>query len=165
MNNGIGIYVSENSKPKLKNGHNYICYNSSYNLYNNTRFDIEAQKNFWGTQDVDSISLLIYDFYDDPSKGKVYFEPIWVPRKEILLTIQGEKGKPIDLIKIIEFILSKKSEICLNIYDVSGRKMRIINKNLEPGTHRLKINNLKKGTYFIDTKVNGIRRRFKVLKI
>ncbi|MEN3045021.1 MAG: T9SS type A sorting domain-containing protein, partial [Candidatus Hydrothermales bacterium] len=65
----------------------------------------------------------------------------------------------------IEFILDKKSEISLNIYDVSGRKIKTINKSLESGIHRLKINNLKKGTYFIDAKVNGIKRRFKVLKI
>ncbi|MEN3043741.1 MAG: NosD domain-containing protein [Candidatus Hydrothermales bacterium] len=174
MNNKIGIYISENSKPKLKNGHNYICYNLNYNLYNDTRFDIEAQRNWWGTQNVDSISLLIYDFYDDPLKGKVYFEPIWVPRKEILSNIQGEKGRVTELIKInsisfknieIEFILDRKSEIYINIYDASGKKIKSINKSLDLGTHKLKINNLKRGVYFIDVEVNGIKNRFKVLKI
>ncbi|MEO0260584.1 MAG: T9SS type A sorting domain-containing protein, partial [candidate division WOR-3 bacterium] len=174
MNNKIGIYVDENSKPKLKNGKNYICYNSEYNLYNNTIFDIEAQRNYWGTENRDSISLFIYDFYDDQSKGIVYFEPIWVPEKEILSGIQGDKEKIIDFIKIntiskknfeIEIILNKNSEISLKVYDVSGRKIKEIERKLNSGTHKLEIDNLKKGIYFLEIGIGEKKKKYKILKI
>ncbi|MEN3045503.1 MAG: NosD domain-containing protein [Candidatus Hydrothermales bacterium] len=122
VNNKIGIYVDENSKPDLRNGYSYICHNLHYNLYNNTRFDLEAYMNWWGTLNKDSISLLIYDFFDDTSKGIVNFEPIWIPNIKVSSGIQVEqieKEKTVDLVKInnvafryieIELTLSKNQK-------------------------------------------------------
>ena len=39
-------------------------------------FDINATNNYWSTIDISEISERIYDYYDDPSLGIVYFEPI-----------------------------------------------------------------------------------------
>ena len=174
MNNKIGIYVDENSRPRLKNGKNFICFNNLYNLYNNTIYDIEAQRNWWGTENEDSISLLIYDFYDDSAKGKVYFKPIWVP-KENISGIQGYEEIKEEFIRLkntifrnsaeIEIISFKDSKISLKIYDVCGRKIKEIEENIKKGKNKFKISGLKKGVYFIEVKFNEKLKRFKIIKI
>jgi len=161
-------------KTKIKNGKNYICFNSLYNLYNNTIYDIEAQRNWWGTENEDSISLLIYDFYDDSAKGKVYFKPIWVP-KENISGIQGYEEIKEEFIRLkntifrnsaeIEIISFKDSKISLKIYDVCGRKIKEIEENIKKGKNKFKISGLKKGVYFIEVKFNEKLKRFKIIKI
>jgi len=38
--------------------------------------DVDASNNWWGTADEDSISEIIYDYYDDWSLGKIIYKPI-----------------------------------------------------------------------------------------
>lgn len=177
MENEIGIYVDQNAQPKLKNGHNYICYNNLYNLYNNTSFDIDAKHNWWGTTNKDSITLFIYDFFDDSTKGIVYFEPVWIPKGSYASGgIQGNENKNlIESVNLkntifrkfaeLEVILPEKSKFELKIYDIAGRKIREVEKSLDSGIYRFKIENLKKGVYFIEVKTEKIERKFKIIKI
>jgi hypothetical protein len=174
MKNKIGIYIDENSTPRLKNGKNHICFNNLYNLYNNTIYDVEAQMNWWGTKNKDSISLLIYDFYDDSTKGKVYFEPIWFP-KENISGVQGYEEIKGEFVKLkntifrnfaeIEIISFKDSKLLLKIYDVSGRKVKEIEENIKKGKNKFKISGLKKGVYFIEVNFNEKLKKFKIIKI
>jgi hypothetical protein len=175
MQNKIGIYVNENSKPRLKNGYNYICSNLAYNLYNNTIFDIDARMNYWGTQNYDSISLFIYDFYDDSTKGIVNFIPIWVPKEYSFGGIQdydfknyGEDIiiKSLNFEKSIEIkiVLHYNSFVELNIYNVIGRKLKEIKGEFKEGIYKFKIEDLKKGIYFVEVKTLKNKKRFKVVK-
>jgi len=45
-------------------------------IYNNTRADIDATGNCWGTDDLTAIADSIFDASDDPTKGTVAFDPI-----------------------------------------------------------------------------------------
>jgi len=38
--------------------------------------DVDASNNWWGTADEDSISGIIYDYYDDWTLGRIIYEPI-----------------------------------------------------------------------------------------
>nr|QNO49672.1 hypothetical protein PLAOKDGB_00001 [Methanosarcinales archaeon ANME-2c ERB4] len=49
--------------------------NSEYNIYNAHSSDITAPNNWWGTTDTDAINDSIYDHYDAPSCGIVYYNP------------------------------------------------------------------------------------------
>jgi hypothetical protein len=49
--------------------------NSEYNIYNAHSSDITAPNNWWGTTDTDAIDDNIYDHYDAPSYGIVYYNP------------------------------------------------------------------------------------------
>jgi hypothetical protein len=46
------------------------------NIENHATLDIAAQDNWWGTTDTRAIEQKIWDNHDDPSKGKVNYEPI-----------------------------------------------------------------------------------------
>ncbi|MFH1840311.1 MAG: NosD domain-containing protein [Nanoarchaeota archaeon] len=45
-----------------------------YEVYNDQSGDFYAQYNYWNSNDPDEISSKIYDYYDDPSLGIVYFD-------------------------------------------------------------------------------------------
>ncbi|MDI6839576.1 MAG: DUF1565 domain-containing protein [bacterium] len=82
-NTNYGVYIDGKSTPNLgdknanKESRNVIYGNSKYDVYNNTANTIWAQRNYWGTMDLDTIRAHIYDYYDNPALGKVIFEPIW----------------------------------------------------------------------------------------
>ncbi len=70
--NGGGIYL--NSVPPNIN-YNNIFNNTLFDTYPEVIFDVDAKNNWWGTTDKDSISAHIYDYWDDITLGKVYYEP------------------------------------------------------------------------------------------
>jgi hypothetical protein len=58
--------------------HNNIYNNSDYALYNHNEHgtpDLDAKDNWWGTADPAEIADLIYDWFDDPSRGVVDYDP------------------------------------------------------------------------------------------
>ncbi|MDI6839604.1 MAG: alpha/beta fold hydrolase [bacterium] len=82
-NTSYGVYIDERSQPNLgdknanKESRNVIHNNSKYDVYNNTPNTIWAQRNYWGTMDLDEIKTHIFDYYDNSALGKVIFEPLW----------------------------------------------------------------------------------------
>jgi hypothetical protein len=131
--------------------------------------------NYWGTQNYDSISLFIYDFYDDSTKGIVNFIPIWVPKEYSFGGIQDydfkNYGEDI-IIKSLNFEKSIEIKIALpynsfvelNIYNVIGRKLKEIKGEFKEGIYKFKIEDLKKGIYFVEVKTLKNKKRFKVVK-
>jgi parallel beta-helix repeat protein len=72
-NNGFGIRIDESPDVLISN--NDIYSNYGYNLENKDYFNITAENNWWGTINITEIQEGIYDYYDDPRKGIVDFEP------------------------------------------------------------------------------------------
>ncbi|HLC72535.1 MAG TPA: right-handed parallel beta-helix repeat-containing protein [Candidatus Nanoarchaeia archaeon] len=73
--NAFGIYVDGTARNN-NYSYNYILNSINYSFYYNDRYDnISAENNCWGTSLRRKISDSIYDYYDDPTKGIVYFEP------------------------------------------------------------------------------------------
>ncbi|HOY32301.1 MAG TPA: right-handed parallel beta-helix repeat-containing protein [Bacteroidales bacterium] len=73
---GIGIYLDGTSAPVIGNDTSFtnnIYNNGGYEIYNNSTSNIQARYNFWGTSDSAMITNLIYDRFDNPAKGIVFF--------------------------------------------------------------------------------------------
>ena len=63
MSNGVAV----------GNSWHYNFYNDKF--YNDKLDDVNAENNYWGTDNSTIIAESIYDKSDDPSKGAVDFEP------------------------------------------------------------------------------------------
>jgi hypothetical protein len=78
-----GIYVTFTSYPvypQLTLNYNNICNNMGFQLYNNFEQGspyLNAENNWWGTPIESEIQNMIFDWFDDSSKGIVDFNP-WV---------------------------------------------------------------------------------------
>ncbi|MDZ7360373.1 MAG: T9SS type A sorting domain-containing protein, partial [candidate division KSB1 bacterium] len=53
----------------------YAEVTDKYAFYNDGTATIYAKSNYWGTTDLNTIRRTIYDFSDNPQKGRVIFEP------------------------------------------------------------------------------------------
>ena len=95
-----GIVIEGDSSPVIENNTITDCYNgfvfhhysgglpkvNKNNVYENRYSNIsqgeggmgsiEAANNWWGTADIREIEANIHDYYDDPSLGKVNYEPM-----------------------------------------------------------------------------------------
>lgn len=84
-----GVTIQQSARPNLGKiehgivniGRNVIMNNSNngvyYNLYNNTAENIDAENNFWGTFDLDSVEMCIFHYPDNSSLGTVDYVPIY----------------------------------------------------------------------------------------
>lgn len=76
-----GFYLSGGSTGNIIKDNNIMSNGKAaeggwhYNFYNEQSNDVEAEDNYWGTDNTTAISESIYDPNDDPTKGTVYFEP------------------------------------------------------------------------------------------
>lgn len=76
---GIHIYIDSTSQPIIGgaegDGNRFLnlADKEDYVIYNNSPNDINAMYNFWQTGP-DMIDSLIYDYYDDPTKGIVHYD-------------------------------------------------------------------------------------------
>ncbi len=82
---------------------------NGYTLYNNSSETINARNNYWYTLDSITIEQKIYDFYDDFTKGIIYYQPFL--REPI-----GIEEKKINKLK--------------EIYDIQGRRISKIRKGI-----------------------------------
>ncbi len=76
VNNDMGIGIVPTASPSLRIEKNNIYDNDVINITNPTGADIAAQNNWWGTTDIDEIETKIHHYNDDPSLGKVNYQPI-----------------------------------------------------------------------------------------
>jgi len=131
-NNGGGI-VCEGSAPIIN--HNNIHNNSSYNIYvkTNSTENINAQNNWWGINEKDSIEVYIYDYWDDITLSKVIYEPfltsLYVPVELISFTFKIFSNS----IKIIWETVSETNnygfEIEKSIDSINFRKIGFVKGN------------------------------------
>ncbi len=80
-----GIYLYNDAQPDLGGGNRgsvgqnrflgFTATANKYAIYNNGAASVFARYNFWETSIASVISDNIYDYYDNPSKGIVYFDP------------------------------------------------------------------------------------------
>lgn len=58
--------------------HNEIYNNKSGALRNQSRENIDATENWWGTNEEDEIVSQIFDYFQDSTKGVVEFKPFLI---------------------------------------------------------------------------------------
>jgi hypothetical protein len=152
-NLSYGIYIEDEAEPEISK-HNFIYGSGLFDVYNNTEEDIDAEENYWGTMNVDSVRAHIYDYYDDGSLGEVEILPLWdgdrglggtmsSGRDDIPLvySLKSIKPNPFEDKATIHFSLAKPGNVSLCIYDVSGRLVRILcNEKKEAGAYNVRWN-------------------------
>ena len=150
----------------------------SYAVYNNTPNYILAEGNWWGTNDEDSIALIIWDFYDDNNLGIVDYKPF---RQYELAGEKIEGGVQVNLENgIREYNLHvptivagndiyvsytipddntinrTETKVHIEIYDITGRLFKQLKFIESCGTRKYHLNcdNLTAGVYFIYFRAN-----------
>jgi len=121
--------------------HNDIFQNLPFNIYNDGISDINAENNWWGNSNRDSIILKIYDSNDDFALGTVDYEP-WVDepfsfigREDIVISefvLSQNYPNPFNPKTTISYQIPKSSYVKLTIYDINGRLIETLvaeNKN------------------------------------
>jgi parallel beta-helix repeat protein len=72
-----GIFLNNYNAPEIHQ--NNISHNGEQGLYllrNQQSDDIQAQNNWWGTDDMGQIGSLIWDVHDNTGLGEVFLDPI-----------------------------------------------------------------------------------------
>jgi len=87
--------------------------------------DVNAQNNYWGTTDTDSIDAWIWDYYDDFDLGIVYYEPFEttpiVDAPGFLYQVEFNPPPPIGCeIDTFNLIFSKPMDISIQPYVTFG---------------------------------------------
>ena len=75
---------------------NTLVGNTPYQFTNNWNvYDVNATGNFWGTTEPITIAQQIYDFYDNPENGKVFWDPyLTMPSHEAPAIVSNVEVKP-----------------------------------------------------------------------
>ncbi|MBI4721681.1 MAG: T9SS type A sorting domain-containing protein [Candidatus Stahlbacteria bacterium] len=146
-------------------------YATGYAVYNNSTKNIPAYHNYWGTASADTIAMKIWDYYDDFTKGKVYYEPFavnpydfGVEEREILKQVQNDRleiyPNPSFGNAVIKYGLPNKTYISLKLYNLSGRLVKTIHSGTQAaGYYKISLSrvrgpDLPEGIYFIQLKSN-----------
>ncbi|NHZ86811.1 MAG: hypothetical protein GWP19_13205 [Planctomycetia bacterium] len=77
-NSNYGIYCDNSSHPVIGNAPsttNDIFGNGTFNVYVTGKDNIDARYNYWGTTEETQIKARIYDKYDNPNSGEVFYSP------------------------------------------------------------------------------------------
>ncbi len=77
-NSKYGLYVGNSSHPTIGNAlgaTNDIYGNGTYDIYVAGADNINARYNYWGTTNEAQIKARIYDKYDNPNSGEVFYSP------------------------------------------------------------------------------------------
>lgn len=75
LNNKEVIGIKEAYRFKFKNNNMFYNYGKQDIVVNHTNVDLLIDSNYWGNNDSLTISNLIFDYYDNPSLGKLNFLP------------------------------------------------------------------------------------------
>lgn len=159
-------------------GENYIYDNGNegitYALYNNTPQDINAQYNYWGTTNLDSVEMVIIHQTDDPSLGFVDYIPILNPlgAEEIPKQYNAQKviqnifPNPMNMegyIHLNEDIIAGKS-IKYEILNLRGNAIRKGNVIAENALVRIEVSTIETGVYFLKVK-SGARMEIRTFVV
>lgn len=159
---GLYIYIDSTSQPVIggapDKGNRFLnAAARDYVIYNNSPNDIDATWNFWETSP-SMIDSLIFDYYDDPSKGIVHYDHS---------TDVGEKESPTEpfalrsnLVKdILHVSLSRGSTgelVQLALFDASGR--RVYSKLVSEPEIDIDVSRFPRGVYFVSVRSRESRR-------
>ncbi|GAH43362.1 unnamed protein product, partial [marine sediment metagenome] len=170
-NNGIGIYLICEISDLQIGSCNEFDHNFGYHMYNDTPDSVDATENYWYPAEPESIALYIYDYYDDPNLGVVWFKP----------TAGGFAGGPqgygdaqLEKIKVsfgsnptthfaINYSLPSTQDVNISVYDVTGRLVSREDEKKEKGSYNLVINNLPNGVYFVKFKASELEIERKII--
>lgn len=78
-NEQYGVYLQGTSNPNIGNDPVLTCDlfgNTLYDVYNETASNRNFLHNFWNSTDSTYIDTRIWDKYDDPARGYIYFMPV-----------------------------------------------------------------------------------------
>jgi len=155
---GRYIYIDSTSQPVIggasDKGNRFLNLTDKedYVIYNNSPNDINAMYNFWQTGP-DMIDSLIFDYYDDPTKGIVHYDHY---------TDVEEKKSPTqpfalrsNLVKdVLHVSLSRESTgglVQLALFDASGR--RVHSQSISGSQAAIDVSGLPRGIYFISARI------------
>ncbi len=156
------IYIGTSSDSALIDSNN--IYAIGYVVYNNFSFDIDARNNYWGTASNDTIDMKIWDFYDDSTRGIVYYEPFLsepldfgieehkpqVTSHKLQVEVYPNPFTQKTAIKLLSysngFCEQATRKASIQIYDLSGRLISSYLINQNPITIG---KTLKAGIYFL----------------
>lgn len=150
---GIYIYIDSTSQPVIggapDKGNRFLnAAARDYVIYNDSPNDINVMYNFWQTGP-DMIDSLIFDYYDDPTKGIVHYDHS---------TDVEEKKSPTqpfalrsNLVKdVLHVSLSRGSTgglVQLALFDASGR--RVHSQSISGSQAAIDVSGLPRGVYFV----------------
>ncbi|MCK4396999.1 right-handed parallel beta-helix repeat-containing protein [candidate division WOR-3 bacterium] len=154
-NRDYGVYITDDAAPDLGGmGHNYIYGSGLYDLYNNTDNTIMAKRNYWGTMNIDTVEVHIYDYYYDNSLCIVEIEPLWEGEGErgtggamssgegitpLIYSLKTASPNPFVNNTTIAYSIAKPGNVSLYIYDISGRLVKtLIDENKDAGVYKEK---------------------------
>lgn len=137
-----------------------------YDFYNNTRDSIKAENNYWGTTNLDSIEAHIFHKPDLDTLGRVDYLPIRTVTSvynNSTSLVNGFKlydayPNPFNPTTNISFEVSKKMNVVVNIYDLTGKLIQtLFNGVKEPGRYEIQFNatQLSSGMYFYKIEADG----------
>ncbi len=165
---GRYIYIDSTSHPVIggapdkSNRFLNLGDKEDYVIYNDSPYDIDATWNFWQTGP-DMIDSLIFDYYDDPTKGIVHYDNF---------TDVEEKESPTqpfalrsNLVKdILHISLSgsyTQEAVDLALFDASGRK--VYSKLVSEPEIDIDVSRFPRGVYFISARIEEERINRKVI--
>ncbi len=150
---GRYIYIDSTSQPVIggapDKGNRFLnAAARDYVIYNGSPYDIDATWNFWQTGP-SMIDSLIFDYYDDPTKGIIHYDHS---------TDVEEKKSPTqpfalrsNLVKdVLHVSLSRGSTgglVQLALFDASGR--RVHSQSISGSQAAIDVSGLPRGVYFV----------------
>ncbi len=169
--NRIGLYMEEDCGDLRIGACNEFNHNFVYHIYNDTPDSVDATENYWYPAEPESIALYIYDYYDDPNLGVVWFEPI---AGGFAGGPQGYSDAQLEKIKVsfgsnptthftINYSLPSTQNVDISVYDVTGRLVSREDEKKEKGIYNLAINNLPSGVYFVKFKASEFATERKIV--
>jgi len=168
------LFIDGFEEIELKNNKNSFLPYSGYAIYNNTPFDINAERNYFGTSDIDSVEKLIFHKPDDSTKGFVDYLPLWIPEgDEEISGIQSKDSEikeelisvPVLQVNNLSLLIKGYKRTIIEIYRITGEK--ILLKKIEDKNKfiRFKTENLPAGVYFVKLKTENRKIKRKVIII
>ncbi|MFA5034067.1 MAG: T9SS type A sorting domain-containing protein [bacterium] len=150
-------------------------YAGGHAVCNYSRSNINARYNYWATNNTDTIDMKIWDFYDDSTRGIVYYKPFLTDSLKF-----GIEEKKIENIKtnlaicpnpsfgnsMIKYGLPEKATVSLTLYDISGRLVQTMYSGTQKaGDHTININDYKiaKGIYFAKLNAGDFKETKKLI--
>jgi parallel beta-helix repeat protein len=177
-NSEYGVFITDDAEPNLggSKGNNILFGSGLY----------DVKRNYWGTMNLDTIAMHIYDYFDDNSLGFVEVEPLWDGERGIAGSMTSGVGQtpyiyslkhpypnPFEKNTNISYSIKKYGLVAIKVYDVTGRCVRILEESRkEPGIYNLIWNGcdnndrrVSTGVYYIRLEVNNYRAVRKLILI
>jgi len=124
-------------------GGNVFKDSNTWHIYNSTPNRIKAEGNSLGSTSRAQINAKIYDRLDDPSNGRVDYDPLvgGIHPNEVsgLLQVTGLSAARTGTGAQITFVLSAAAEVSASILNIAGRPVRhlVANRSADAGLNSL----------------------------